>query len=267
MKLPENLLPDDVVDAALWTGFAVDRRNVTRALQQTPIPGVVPSPRRGIPWQIPRSALVDVLAACLQRRAMRELAPQGLRPKPLDEYRVKAARAMLEVDGLARLVPAKLKKEVWRRDEIELARRRLRQQQAEEERRRLADAANARWRRERELEEQRLAAFWERERQRKLDRALDRAYGNCKRCAYEDAGRPRGPRWPEETPHWKEDWPTSRPSWWAPPPGMLEVVQAQPECIPYGYQEPDWRQWVPPYVPGRPWPWRVERDADSDQSG
>lgn len=91
-----------------------------------------------------------------------------------------------------------------------------------------------------------------------MERWLDRAYGRCKRCAYQDIGRPFGPRWSEETPRWLEDWPSRRPAWWRPPPGLLEAVMAEPEMRPYGYQEPDWRRWVPPYVPGRPWPWRSD---------
>ena len=43
---------------------------------------------------------------------------------------------------------------------------------------------------------------------------------------------------------------------------MYEVVRAERDTTrPYGYVEPDWRRWVPKYVPGRPWPWR------SDPSG
>jgi hypothetical protein len=37
---------------------------------------------------------------------------------------------------------------------------------------------------------------------------------------------------------------------------MLERLQAEPKQIPYGYQEPDFSDLVPRYVPGRPWPWR-----------
>jgi hypothetical protein len=39
---------------------------------------------------------------------------------------------------------------------------------------------------------------------------------------------------------------------------MLEAILAEPETIPYGYKEPDWRQWWPGYEPGKSvaWPWR-----------
>src|SRR5215213_356637 len=49
-----------------------------------------------------------------------------------------------------------------------------------------------------------------------------------------------------------------RPLWWMPHPDMLEAILAEPETIPYGYKEPDWRQWWPGYEPGKQvaWPWR-----------
>ena len=80
-----------------------------------------------------------------------------------------------------------------------------------------------------------------------MERWLDQAYGHCKRCAYRDIGSPKGPDWVHRTPHWSADWPVQRLAWWLPPPGLLEAVMAEPACIPYGHQEPDWRRWVPTY--------------------
>src|SRR4051794_27442614 len=101
------------------------------------------------------------------------------------------------------------------------------------------------------------AEWRERETKRQMEQWLDRAYGHCKRYAYQDIDSPKGGDWVHRTPHWSTDWPVPRPAWWLPPPGLLEAVMAEPACIPYGHQEPDWRRWVPTYVPGRPWPWRA----------
>ena len=111
---------------------------------------------------------------------------------------------------------------------------------------------------QREAAKRREAEWREREAKRQMERWLDQAYGHCKRCAHQDIGSPKGGDWVHRTPHWSADWPVPRPSWWLPPPGLLEAVMAEPACIPYGYQEPDWRRWVPTYVPGRPWPWRAD---------
>jgi hypothetical protein len=264
-RQPDSLLPDDVADLAASIGLRIDRRNVTRALEHVPVPGVVPPPRRGVPWTIPRTALVQVFAACLRRRALRELAPMGLRPRPLQHYEAEAARRMLRDPALAALVPAGLR-ERMRRDEQ--ARRRAERRREEERRRAAAEAAEAARRRaqaRREAEE-RLTRAWEAYwRAERRHRHLGRAYGHAKRLAYldlkEDCARrgvdgPVGRDWPERFPQFVADWPTERPLWWVPPPGMLEAVIVEPTTIPYGYVEPDWRRWVPPYVPGRPWPWR-----------
>jgi hypothetical protein len=261
----DNLLPDDVADLAASLRLRIDRRNVTRALERTPVPGVVPPPRRGVPWTIPRTALVQVFAACLQRRALRELAPMGLRPRPLQHYEVEAARRMLKVPSLKRLVPRGLVTQVRRREAEEAAYRRREEERIEAMLRQVE--ANSPWaRQQREAERRRrqeaeLMARLERER---TERALDRAYAICLHLAFRDFDPPLTGRHPngrpcfrrEDFPQYAADWPRERPPWWLPPPGMLEAVRAEPACKPYDYQEPDWRRWVPPYVPGRPWPWR-----------
>src|SRR3954465_14576410 len=127
----DNLLPDDVVHLAAALRLRVDRPNVTRALEHPPVPGEQSPPRRGVPWTIPRAALVQVFAACLQRRALRELAPKGLRPRPLQHYEVEAARRMLKVPSLKRLVPRRLTVQVRRREAEEAASRRREEERIE----------------------------------------------------------------------------------------------------------------------------------------
>src|SRR5436305_3433232 len=101
-------------------------------------------------------------------------------------------------------------------------------------------------------------ARWEAEaRAREEARLLDRAYRVCVDLARSDYGFPPGrPLVRDQHPEFARDWPPYRPDWWRPPPGLLEAIRAEPGCKPYGYVEPYWRRWVPPYVPGRPWPWR-----------
>ena len=271
----DNLLPDDVADLAATLRLRIDRRNVTRALERTPVPGVVPPPRRGVPWTIPRASLVQVFAACLQRRALRELAPLGLRPRPLGHYELEAARRMLEVPALKPLVSRELAARVRRRAAEQAAHRRRERERVEAMLRQAE--ANSPWARERREAERRraeaeLLARLERER---TERALDRAYQVCLRLAFRDLDPPLTGRHPngrpcfrrEDFPQYDADWPRERPSWWRPPPGMLEAVRAEPGVIPYGYVEPDWRRWVPPYVPGRPWPWRAAGTSDAPAAG
>ena len=102
-------------------------------------------------------------------------------------------------------------------------------------------------------------------RAREEARLLDRAYRVCAELARADYGYPPGRVMRrDEHPVFADDWPPYRPDRWRPPPGLLEAVQAEPGCKPYGYVEPDWRRWVPRYVPGRPWSWRAAGDGTSD---
>jgi hypothetical protein len=51
---------------------------------------------------------------------------------------------------------------------------------------------------------------------------------------------------------------------------MMEAIEAEPEYRSYNYQEPDWRQWVPRYVPGQHWPWRsdsLRSEVATDEKG
>ena len=69
-----------------------------------------------------------------------------------------------------------------------------------------------------------------------LARHLDLVYRICRQLAYEDYGSPKGAFFPngrprfahEDHPGFMADWPFERPSWWLPPPGMLETMAAQP---------------------------------------
>jgi hypothetical protein len=98
-------------------------------------------------------------------------------------------------------------------------------------------------------------------------RRLVRAYGVCRRLAYLDYHAhcarsgipvPVGRDWPHRPEHirFKADWPYDPPEGWQPPPGVLERVVEPWTTVPYGYdEEAEVRPLVPPYVPGRPWPW------------
>jgi hypothetical protein len=153
----------------------------------------------------------------------------------------------------------------------EAARRRRVQAYYEERRREAERIVQAKWEREQAQERARRAAEraleerCRREREERLrTKRLDRAYGACRKLAYEDYGSPLGAYWPngrprfahEDHPQFVADWPFVRPAWWLPPPGMMAAIEAEPEYKPYNYQEPDWRQWVPRYVVGQHWPWR-----------
>jgi hypothetical protein len=59
-----------------------------------------------------------------------------------------------------------------------------------------------------------------------------------------------------------EDFPVPRPDWWLPPPGLRGPMAAWlKDLANLPDEHPDWRQWIPPYVPGRPWPWRKPEAA------
>ena len=104
MPPPEIFSPDAIADLLARLGHATDRRNVVLALQSDPIEGVRPSPRRGVPWAIPRARLVEVFGILLRRRAMRTAAMHGLRLRPLAAYCAEAAERMLEDPDFAGLV-------------------------------------------------------------------------------------------------------------------------------------------------------------------
>ena len=115
MKLPEILSAGDVADVLVRVGFPVDRQNVARALHEAPVDGVIAPGRIGQGWRVPRSALLDVFATCLWRRAQRERAPRGYGPGSPAAYRVDAAELLMEERELARLVPRSLKQAVRQR--------------------------------------------------------------------------------------------------------------------------------------------------------
>jgi hypothetical protein len=279
MMLPQTLSAADVEDALSRVGLIVDRRNVGRALHQHPVDGVIAPGRGGQGWRVPRAALVDVAAAILCRRASKAAVARG-RPAPAARlYRVDAGELLLGSGEreLAKLVPLPLRREVRERQRLERERaeerrreeQRRRQEREEEERRRAAAAADA-CRRRRD-EERRVHEGLARERVAKeRKKLLDECYRVCFRVALEGlwaAGMPKGPRWDEhpDAQQLRRDFPHDRPSWWAPPPGLLELVKVDlPKQTQFPYTEPDRRSWAPPYEPGRRWPWR-KSESDDDR--
>jgi hypothetical protein len=252
VDLPEHLLPDDVVEACLWAGFRIDRRNVTRALEQTPIPGVLPLPRRGVAGQIPRAALADVLAVCLRRRDLRERAPKGLHLRPIEEYRRQAAERMMRVPWLAPLVSEPAAQLIRKREAAEKARERGARKKAAEQEREARRAEEAR------LEQIRARKQAEREERARREEQewRRRAYFRCAVLVLEQIGCLYGKAPSPRPPAFNADWPTSPPDWWLPPPGMVEAMQAEPRIPPPGYRSPDLSHLMAPYVLGHPWPWR-----------
>jgi hypothetical protein len=265
MPLRPVLNACDVEDVMAALGAAVDRVNIAKALHAAAIRGVVAPTRRGQCWVIPREALPDVVAACLQRRACRAAARSHLPLPPFERFQVAAARKMLVFPELARLVPRRLRAAVRKQQEAELARR---QAAVERERERLA-AIERRRRAELDAMRQRRAAEarWRRDLERRRDeearnRELADAYRVCRALAMADAAVTTGFRWferPENQP-FVADWPVSRPAWWLPPPGLLAVTRvAEPQRYVPGFQEPAaYRRLVPKYVQGQRWPWRDE---------
>jgi hypothetical protein len=136
----------------------------------------------------------------------------------------------------------------------------------EAERRRLREQEEA-WRRKQRAERESRERY-ERERARaKQERAMSECYRICFREAYKAIGSPKGPAWPElpEAQQLRRDFPHDRPAWWAPPPGLFEAVQDyQAERERRVCEEPDWSGWVPPYVPGKAWPWRLPEPDEAD---
>ena len=129
-------------------------------------------------------------------------------------------------------------------------------------------AEEERRRREREALERSIERSRREEEEKARKRLFEDTYRVCREQAMRDAGVTRGPGWldrPENQPFLR-DWPYPPPDWWAPPPGLLEVVKVEaPKFYITGYQPPDWSRWVPKYAPGKAWPWRKpDPDADTD---
>jgi hypothetical protein len=159
----------------------------------------------------------------------------------------------------------------------EAERRRLQAQRAAEyraqaERQAVAryEAEQARRRREREAEEQRIAEIQRRREAEEHERALDDSYSACFKLAMQAHGVKLGPGWLDRPEHQQflREWPTRAaggvPAWWAPPPGMLEFALAErrrQHC--FGDPAPNWAQFLAGYKFRTPWPWRREQtDAE-----
>jgi hypothetical protein len=90
-------------------------------------------------------------------------------------------------------------------------------------------------------------------------------------AAYQDFGSPKGAYWPQEPENqpFVRDWPTERPAWWLPPPGLRgPMAEWLKDLANLPDEHPDWSQWIPPYEPGKPWPWRkVDAERPEDAAG
>jgi hypothetical protein len=247
MKVSETLSPDGVADLLARLGHPVDRRNIVLALQAEPIAGVVPSPRRGTPWSIAPSALLDVVAAVLRRRAMRAASRSFQPVPPLARYHRPAAELLLRDSDLARVVPKKL------RFSIEAAAH-LKQEQAEARRKAAAWAAGR---------EQRAAEARERQKMRLLtDYAMLTLYADARMAATAARFRPldkaalESPAFAQFVIEWP--YPGERPADWLPPPGVLEaaIEEVRPFHDGKTRQIPDLRHLFPATLDwSKRWPW------------
>jgi hypothetical protein len=255
MRLPENLALDDVADVARRLGAATDRISVARALRNVTIRGVKePETPRG-KWRIPRARLHECVGAVLLRREERKPGWRNLDP---DSFVQLAAESMLCDPDLEGYVPRRLKAEILERQRLE-----------EEERAR----AERRARRERATAERRAR---EREERAERNQAIADCYWRC-RIAYQvrwGLARPDINVWQDE--EFKREWPRDRPRWWAPPPQMLDAMMdfnrrrdaTRNFNLDFDTEARGWQEWLPPYEPGKPWPWRkVDTERPEDAAG
>jgi hypothetical protein len=256
VMIPENLSLPILADLITDLGIAVDRRSVGRSLQSVVIRGVVAPDKPTDRWRIPRAKLAECIGACLFRRRRR--APDRWSATP-DECLLDAAGLMMRHGELWRHVPESLRRRVIERREARWREEAERRRQAEEAERRTAAELAERYARERREERERHEQI-ERERVAAAhEKVLDACYSACFRAAYRAIGAPGGPHWTQlpEAVQLRRDFPHDRPADWAAPPGMYEAMKADlPKQVVYGYVEPDWSRWIPPYRPGQPWPWR-----------
>jgi hypothetical protein len=247
MTLPEALSPDAISELLARLGYVVDRRNLVLALQSEPIPGVTPSPCRGTPWSIAPSALLDVVAAVLRRRAMRAASRSFQPVPPLARYHRAAGEIMLRDPDLAPLVPKQL------RLSIEAAAQ-LRREAAEARRQAAAWAAGR---------EQRMAEHREREDGRRLHE-----FGRL-HLYFEARLRVTAARFPKldkeaiESPAYTSfcvEWPfpNAIPPSWLPPPGTLDAAAEllRPWMLGTAKAPPELRHLLPSEIDwSQPWPW------------
>jgi hypothetical protein len=265
MNLPENLSLPLLADVMTALGVPMDRGNVGRALQAVVIAGVEAPKGPGDRWRLPRRKLTDVVAACLYRRRHRSHDRSAC---TADGCLLDAAALMMRHDELHAHVPKSLQRQV-------LERREARRRAEEERRRRIQDAERRRlreqreaWRRKQEEERAERERWARRREEEEHERVVAECYRLCFRQGYKAIGSPQGPRWPElpEAVQLRRGFPHDRPAWWEPPPGMHEAVKEYMAARARWYlaEESDWSRWVPPYVPGQPWPWRrSEAEADA----
>jgi hypothetical protein len=273
MILRENLSVSDVADLVTRLGQPMDRTNVARALRDVRIGGVKEQENPQGSWRIPRAKLVEVVAACVLRRR-RKSHHRDL--YELDSCLLDAAEAVMREDDLLELVPKQLQRKVYGRLQARREAEQERRRRQEEFRKKVDEAVWGKFRAETERRRRehdelvRAAEEYRREKEAKEQRRLpEDTYCVCRQQAMRDCGVVQAPGWiqdPRNQPFLRE-WPGSPPDWWAPPPGLLEVVKVEaPKFYITGTQPPDWSRWVPKYKLGQAWPWR-KPDSDPGAAG
>jgi hypothetical protein len=246
MRLPENLCLEDVGDVVARLRVPMDRTNVARALRAVSIEGVREPENRLGRWRIPRSKLVECVAACLLRRASRSPDRWALRP---EKFVTAAAELMLRDAELEDLVPRRLRAEILERWRL-VEERRRREREAKEAAERKRRARQAREAKARRLE-------YERVRRERV--VLDWCYNACWWAAWEAVrapGQPYNKDLPEAV-QLRRDFPVPRPDWWLAPPDLrARMAEYLKDLANIPDEHPNWAQWIPPYQPGRAWPWR-----------
>ena len=117
---------------------------------------------------------------------------------------------------------------------------------------------------ERAAQRNRVAEFSRRSADAEHERAIEKCYSVCFHLAKAAYGVVVCAGWPDLPQNQKflADWPThargGRPSWWAPPPGMLELAAAELRLCRHINDEPDWAKFLKGYTFGTPWPWRLD---------
>jgi hypothetical protein len=211
-------------------------------------------------WRIPRAKLTDVVAACLYRRQRRSHDRVAV---DLSSCLLDAAEAMLADPELAGLVPKRLRRLAVERRQARWRAQQERQRRIAEAERRRAEEREAARRREREEERLSHERLERGRRREEHERVLGACYRICYRAAFRSLNLPWGDK--RGLPAYEQlrrDFPYDRLGWWQPPPGFYEAVAEDlPKQVEFGYVEPDWSRWVPPYEPGKPWPWRKREGA------
>jgi hypothetical protein len=195
--------------------------------------------------------LHECVGACLLRR---EACKPGWRNLNPEAYVWLAAQSMLGDPELEVFVPRRLRAEI------------LEEQRLEEERH---IRAEKRARAERKAAERRAR---EAEERAEHARVLTECYWRT-RYVYLVRWTLAHPDlvWAGHDEAFNREWPKDRPRWWLPPPQLYDAMRSflrhrdatRNSNLDFPTEVPGWEEWLPPYVPGKPWPWRKpEADAD-----